>query len=239
MANPISISSPDGEAVEPRARAGVNRERILDAALALVAGGDLAALSCVSLARALRIRPPSLYKHFESLDAVRDGLAVRALTALTELSLAAISGRSGRDALEALADAQRVYAHAHPGLYEAAVRGPANPSESSVKALDAYGAVERASLRAYALSSDQAERFARCLRAAIWGFISLEPRPLARTSSEIDQSFDLMIDILDSGARSAASSAKPSGRDVTSSGVGGLSGHGEDRRAVLEPSRKF
>jgi hypothetical protein len=67
--------------------------------------------------------------------------------------------------------------------------------------LAAFQEVEIAALRAYALSPDDTLRMARCLRAAIWGFISLELHDGAAKSPEADQSFDRLIDILDSGAR--------------------------------------
>ncbi len=187
-----------------RRQGATSQDHVLDAAASLIAGGDASALTCSSLAMLLHIRPPSLYKHFESLDAVRDGLAVRALKELTELARAAICGRSGRDALEALADAQRVYAHANPGMYEVAVRRAAVNSPDSSRALEAFLRVELATLRAYGLTPDEAARMSRCLRASIWGFISLELRDPHATSFEADQSFDRLIDILDSGARLTA-----------------------------------
>jgi len=88
-------------------------------------------------------------------------------------------------------------------MYEVAVRGPTGFSVESAKAMQAYQAVELAALRAYGLPNDEAPRLARCLRASIWGFISIELRDPWAKPLEVDEGFDRLIDLLDAGARAA------------------------------------
>ena len=66
---------------------------------------------------------PSLYNHVEATAGCCARLAVRGVRELTAALRDAAVGRSGADALAATARAYRAYAHAHPGLYAASVRG--------------------------------------------------------------------------------------------------------------------
>ena len=82
----------------------------------------LAQVTFVKLAAELKVKPPSLYNHVESMAALMDELAMRALAGLLDLARGAVMGRVGWDALEALAHSQRAYAKAHPGLFTATFR---------------------------------------------------------------------------------------------------------------------
>ena len=70
-----------------------------------------------ALAADLGVRAPSLYRHVESLDVVRNELRLRSVRELGEAVRAAVMGRSGLDGLHALTDAHRAYAQSHPERY--------------------------------------------------------------------------------------------------------------------------
>ncbi|UBV44538.1 WHG domain-containing protein (plasmid) [Deinococcus taeanensis] len=180
-------------------RAGLDLQRVLNAAASIADAEGLGALSISRLAQELRVKPPSLYNHVESLDAVRDGLMQRGLREMLEVSRDAIAGRSGREALDALAHAHRRYAKGHPGLYAAmqlpVMQGSEHSHALGTKYVDAVLAV----LRGYGLEGDAALHATRCLRAALRGFIDLEVGGGFGLALQVDESFERLLHMLHDG----------------------------------------
>ena len=84
-------------------RAGLTPEGVLDAAERIADADGFDAVTLARLAAALSVRPPSLYKHVENLEAVRRGLALRGIAeANRRLQLAPIGkARATADRLTA------------------------------------------------------------------------------------------------------------------------------------------
>lgn len=104
------------ERLTPRAR------EIATAARALLEESGAAALTMRSLADRLGIKAPSLYKHFPDKHAVEVELTAQLLTESAEALEATEAQAPG--SLEALAEAYRAYALAHPHLYCLATEQP-------------------------------------------------------------------------------------------------------------------
>ncbi|WP_097257488.1 TetR/AcrR family transcriptional regulator [Streptomyces sp. Ag109_G2-15] len=100
----------------PRAR------EIVAAARALLEESGAAALTMRTLADRLGIKAPSLYKHFPDKHAVEVELTGQMLAESAEALEAAEARTPG--SLEALAEAYRTYALAHPHLYCLATEQP-------------------------------------------------------------------------------------------------------------------
>lgn len=180
-------------------RAGLDPTRVLDAAARIADAEGLAALTIARLASDLKVKPPSLYNHVESLDVLRDQLTRRGFQELLDVSRDAAAGRSGQDALDALAHAQRTYAKAHPGLYAAMELPVAQQSEDSHRLGGAYVNLILAVLRGYGHEGEAALHHVRVLRAALRGFISLELGGGFGLPLGIDESFDLLLRTLHLG----------------------------------------
>lgn len=95
--------------------------QIVDAARMLLERDGWAALSMRALAHQLGIKAPSLYKHFDSKDALRVALAGIALAESGARLHAVMDGGGG---VPELLTAYRQQAHAHPHLYRLATTGP-------------------------------------------------------------------------------------------------------------------
>lgn len=116
----------------------LSRQRIIEAATAIIDAEGLAALSTRRLARELRVQAPSLYNHFatkeEILDAVGD-----AIIAQVDLSM------FGRDpwpeALRSWARAYRAAFAAHPNVVPFLVHGPGRRPAALHLADAVYGAL--------------------------------------------------------------------------------------------------
>lgn len=174
-------------------RAGLSPETVIDAAAELAEAEGLAALTLARLAARLGVRPPSLYKHVDGLDAVLRGLSLRGLReARLRLEWAAV-GKARDPALFALAHAYWRFARERPGLYAASLR-QAGPGDREIAAAnDALLGTVLAVLAGYGIGGDDALHAARGLRAVIHGFVSLDASGAFRLKRDLDESFDRLL----------------------------------------------
>jgi AcrR family transcriptional regulator len=154
------------------------------------------------LAERLGVRTPSLYKHVDGLDDVRNRIAVLAMTQLGDEVRGAIGGRSGRDALAAFATAFRAFVTRHPGRYAATIgarfTGPDDPLlAASTHLLDALAAV----LHGYGVRAADTTHALRALRSLFHGFATLQAADGFQWTGDPDDTFAWMIDFVDRGLR--------------------------------------
>jgi AcrR family transcriptional regulator len=191
-------------------RAGLTPEGVLDAAERIADAEGLDAATLARLAAELGVRPPSLYKHVENLEAVRRGLALRGIAeANRRLQLATI-GKARDDALYALAEAYWRFARERPGLYAASLRA-ARPGENEIAvAGDAFLGTVLAVLSGYGVTGPDALHATRGLRAIIHGFVSLDAAGGFRLKLDLDESFRRLLAAFarDLAARGGAGSAE-------------------------------
>jgi AcrR family transcriptional regulator len=180
-------------------RAGLTAGRVTVAAADLADEVGWEQLTLAGLAGRLGVRQPSLYKHVDSLDALRRRVATLAVIELRETLQESATGRSGRAALLAMADAYRTYAHRHPGRYAASVIAPRPGDEPHVQAGAAVIAVLVAVLRGYGLAETDAVHAIRGLRAVMHGFVSLEAAGAFAMPVDLDESYRRLIATLEAG----------------------------------------
>src|SRR5262245_10288166 len=102
-----------GPADVPPSRPGLNRDRVVDTALAIVDHDGLDALTMRRLAGDLGVEAMSLYHWFPNKAAILDALVEAALRE-TAVALEPIPERGWRESLRALAYAHRRVLKAHP-----------------------------------------------------------------------------------------------------------------------------
>lgn len=182
-------------------RAGLTKERVIDAAAALVDEEGLPALTLARLASELGVKTPSLYSHVGSLGELFGRLKLRGLLWQLDVMRRATVGRAGTDALRGIADAQRHFAKEHPGLHAATVRvGDDDPADVQAVGRDLLEVV-LAVLRGYGLEGDDALHATRALRAATRGFIDLELQGGFGLPLEVEESYERLLALLDKGLR--------------------------------------
>ncbi|MFI5668943.1 TetR/AcrR family transcriptional regulator [Streptomyces sp. NPDC051704] len=102
----------------------LSRDRIVEAAGALVDAEGLGAVSTRRLAAALGVSGPSLYNHFRTKDEILDAVA-DAVSARVDLSMFEPgAGRDWRDALHDWAHSYRDALSDHPNIVPVLARGP-------------------------------------------------------------------------------------------------------------------
>ena len=112
----MSSTSSDGPRGRPTARRshGERREEIVDAALRIIAGGGIAALTVATLAEEVGVTGGALYRHFPSTDAILEAVAER-VSGLLDSSLPDET-LPPLERLELFVQARSTAASGHPGV---------------------------------------------------------------------------------------------------------------------------
>ncbi|MBB0230489.1 TetR/AcrR family transcriptional regulator [Streptomyces calidiresistens] len=154
------------------------------------------------LAERLGVRTPSLYKHVGGQEDLNRRIAALALGEAADAVGDAVRGWAGRDALAAAARTFRGFVLEHPGRYAATIgvepSGPDDPvAVAGRRLLDAFTAV----LRGYRIGEHDVDHALRTLRSLCHGFATLQAARGFRWSTDVDESFDWLIDFADRGLR--------------------------------------
>ncbi|MGH3423951.1 MAG: TetR/AcrR family transcriptional regulator [Nocardioidaceae bacterium] len=186
-------------------RAGLTCQKVVHEAALVADEAGWERLSLASVARRLEVRLPSLYKHIDSLEALRGGVAALATRELADELTGAAVGRSGSHALRAIADAYRSYAQRCPGRYAATIRAPDADNTAHVEAAEAAIRVIYATLAGYGLEGSDAVDAARALRASLHGFVTLEAHGGFGLPEDVDRSYRRLVGGLDAMLSSLSS----------------------------------
>jgi AcrR family transcriptional regulator len=186
-------------------RAGLDAAAVVDAAAQLADSDGWDKLTLARLADRLGVRAPSLYAHVNGLDDLRDRVSALGAAQMTVEVSAAAAGRAGRDALEAVADAYRQFAHAHPGIYAGMQRAPEDPDSEAAVAAARLVEVFFAVLRGYGLEGDDVVHGTRLVRSALHGFVTLEGERGFAMPISLEETYERLITMLDGGLRPPSS----------------------------------
>ncbi len=175
-------------------RAGLTAAIVVEQAERLADEVGLGNLSLAALAERLGVRPPSLYKHIASHDALLRMLETSARFDLAETMRDAAVGRAGADAVRALAAAYRHWALEHPGRYSATLRAPDPHDREAVSTAERTVGVILKVLADFRLSDSQAIDATRMLRSMLHGFVSLEAAGGFGMPQDVESTFHVMIE---------------------------------------------
>jgi AcrR family transcriptional regulator len=182
-----------------QARRGLTPERVIDAAATIADRDGLPSLTLAGLAEELRIKPPSLYKHVDGLDAILAALTRRGLAEANGRMQQATVGKAGEAAIWALAEAYWQFARELPGLYAASLR-PVAPSDREAAANgEAMLGTLSAVLAGYGVRDDDARHAMRGLRAIIHGFVSLDATGAFRLRSDLPETLRRLLAAFSTG----------------------------------------
>ncbi|MEU1528347.1 TetR/AcrR family transcriptional regulator [Streptomyces fagopyri] len=180
-------------------RAGLTPATVIEAGAALADEVGFTNLTMGLVAERLGVRTPSLYKHVDSLDALRRGIAIQAKRELAHGVARAAVGQFGPDAVRAFADAYRRWALDHPGRHAATIRAPAADDEEDKHVSNEAVQVLYDVLAGFKLSDTRIVDAARSLRAAIHGFAALEAADGFGLNRDVTGSYHFLIDSLVAG----------------------------------------
>jgi AcrR family transcriptional regulator len=174
-------------------RAGLTEARVIEEAERIVDEVGLSSLTLAALARRLKVRQPSLYKHISGMDGVQRSIALRAKCELAAVLGRAAVGRARGDAIVSMSHAYRAWALKHPGRYAATQRAPIAGDVEDEQASATVVQVAFDVMAGYELHDDDAVDAIRALRSALHGFVTLEAGNGFGMPVDVDRSFDRLV----------------------------------------------
>ncbi len=189
-------------------RAGLDQATVVAAGAALADEVGFAQLTMGQVATRVGVRVPSLYNHVASQGALNRSIAELAVTEVADAIATATKDREGPDALVAAARAMRDFVVTRPGRYTATLgltpTGPDDPiAVAEARGLGAFAAL----LRDYDIAPADMTHALRALRSVFHGFASLQAAHGFQWSTDVDDSFEWLLDLVDRGLRSKADAA--------------------------------
>jgi len=183
-------------------RAGLDPHAVIQSAAELADQHGLENLTLAMLAQKLGIRTPSLYNHVNGLPDLRRNLTIHGMNRLRDALTRAATGKSGDEAMRAMAEAYLAFARERPGLYEATQRQIDRQDAEMVQA--AEGVIEPVLrvLESYGLEDEAAIHTVRGFRSLLHGFASIERQGGFGMALDLDESFQLLVDIFLKGIQS-------------------------------------
>lgn len=171
-------------------RNGLSKEKVVEAAVALIEQSGTADFSMRALADSLQIKTASLYNHVESMEALMVSVCAYALQMQQNHEMDAIRGKSHNEAIFALANAYRVFAKEHKELYRlimnTAVSCGDQLNEISMCIVEPFMTV----LEDTTLSENEKYHWQRVLRGIVHGFVSQEDAGFfSHLPADVDESF--------------------------------------------------
>lgn len=184
-------------------RVGLDRAAVVAAGAALADEVGFPRVTMALVAARVGVRTPSLYKHVADQGDLNRRIAALAVTEAADAVIAATNhALPGRDSLTAAAHAFRDYVRRHPGRYAATDgvdwRGPHDPVVVAGERLMSSLTVI---LEAYPVKADDMVHALRAFRSLLHGFVVLEATSGFRWSTDVDDSFEWLITVVDRGFR--------------------------------------
>lgn len=155
-------------------RNGLTRERVIQAAAALIEQQGMEDFSMRALAEQLDIKTASLYNHIESMESLMVEVCAYALRMQRDAEMLAIQGQTGTAALLALAHASRRFAKEHRELYRLIMNTAVSCGEQLSEVSQCIVEPFLKALEDTAFSDTEKTHWQRVLRGLVHGFVSQE-----------------------------------------------------------------
>jgi AcrR family transcriptional regulator len=174
-------------------RAGLTETRVIEEAERILDEVGLTSLTLAALAKRLKVRQPSLYKHIAGMDGLQRSIALRAKNELAGVLGRAAVGRARGDAIVSMSHAYRAWALEHPGRYATTQRAPVPGDVEDETATANVVRIAFDVMAGYELRDDDAVDAIRALRSALHGFVLLEAGNGFGMPVDVDRSFDRLV----------------------------------------------
>lgn len=174
-------------------RAGLTETRVVEEAERIADEVGLSSLTLAALAKRLKVRQPSLYKHIAGMDGLQRSIGLRAKNELAAVLGQAAVGRARGDAILSMSHAYRAWALKNPGRYAGTQRAPIPGDADDEQASASVVRVAFDVMAGYELRDDHAVDAIRALRSALHGFVTLEAANGFGMPVDVDRSFDRMV----------------------------------------------
>ena len=173
---------------------GLNKNKILDAAVELVDEQGAKSLTIKNIADKLSIKSPSVYKHFAGgLDEITTELMLYGWKLMERVVKDSAVGRSKDEAVIAICRSYRKFTCDHKGLYEIMQWYNMYQSEEHMKATEGMINVMMRVLDGYGVNTEEKVHIVRMVRSFLHGFATLEVHSVYGSSFSVDDTFDFSL----------------------------------------------
>jgi AcrR family transcriptional regulator len=173
---------------------GLTGDAVLAAAVKIVEKQGLPQLTIQELASSLQVKPASLYNHISGIDEVRLRLACYTLEKMETAVRDTAVGYSGEEALRNIGRAYRRFGSVHPELYRAFISSANVEDKKIEEAKQSVVKIFYQVLEPYSLEYETKVHFTRCFRSCLHGFVSLETAGFFKGKTDIEESFNMLIE---------------------------------------------
>ena len=183
----------------PTKKNSLNRQDVIDAAIACIEKEGESALGVNRVARELGIKPPAIYKHLQGNAELKKAVVVASYQLyFAQLKQKTAGINEAKALLKAGGLATREFARLHPGLYRVMVRFQLQPDdpESASIIRESQTMFQALLSNSQDLSTNKLIDIMRMINSAILGFINLEQSGLLTLPRSTDDSFEVMLDAL-------------------------------------------
>lgn len=175
-------------------RRGLNRDAVLDAAVAIGNRDGFTAITVGTLAAMLKIKPPSLYKHVAGIDDIVDGIGVRGADLLAAELANLRDSRNPKRAFKNACEAYRAFAIKNPTHYAALQPAMARRSPLFQQAAGELLKIVFDLVSDLGVPQKQLVHVVRAMRSMLHGFATLEMVGGFGLPEDIDASFRKMLE---------------------------------------------
>lgn len=178
----------------------VNKQRIIETSVSIIDEYGLNSLTIKSIAEALGVKSPAIYKHFtKGVLEIKQELTFYAWKILDEKILRNIVGKSMDDAIIEMCKSYREFGYEHPGLFSATHWYNSFSSVTEYNASIGIVQTLYKILDGYKLSDTDKLHILRILRAFIQGYVDIEIHNGFGDKTSTEESFIFALKLLLNG----------------------------------------
>lgn len=183
------------------ARAGLDKNVVVEKAAQLANSMGLEAVTLKLLADSLHIQPPSLYNHIKGLDDLQNELMLYGWRHMEKRMLDAAVGVSGYAAWEAICRAFYEYATENPGVFSAMLWYNKYQNDEAGRVTDRLFLICSKITASLNISDENCNHLFRTFRAFLEGFSLLVNNHAFGHTLPIEDSFNLSLKVLIAGMK--------------------------------------
>lgn len=186
------------------AKKGLDKNAVVERAAALANENGLDNVTIKEVADSLEIRSPSLYNHISGLEELKKEIMLYGWKQSEDQILQAAKGLDGYEAVRRMCRAFYRYAAENKGIFSAMLWYNKYTDEGTMEATSGlfsrlYGIMED-----MGISREKTEHLIRTLRGFLEGFALLVNNGAFGHPADIDESFEVSLDVLIEGIKATA-----------------------------------
>lgn len=186
------------------AKKGLDKNAVIERAAEIANEKGLDNVTLKELADSLEIRSPSLYNHISGLPELKREIMLYGWKQAEERILRAAEGMNGYEAIRAMCRAFYGYASENKGVFGAMLWYNKYTDEGSMEATSGLFSRVYGIMADMGISLKTADHLIRTLRGFLEGFALLVNNGAFGHPADIDESFEVSLDVLMEGIKAAA-----------------------------------